>query len=118
MDLTNQANDQFGANRCRRKTRIRAHYFGRRFHDGDAYWLCDALCSPFQANVKCINLARGGRSCASFRAEGLWDNVMTLLRDPLGNPASPGKTYVLIRSGHNDQPGKPGRFNDLATELQ
>lgn len=73
----------------------------------------DALCSLFQTNVKCINLARGGRSSMSFRAEGLWDNVMTLLR----NPESAGKTYVLIQFGHNDQPGKLGRSTDLATEF-
>ena len=73
----------------------------------------DALCSLFQPNAECVNLARGGRSSMSFRAEGLWDNVMALLREP----TSPSKTYVLIQFGHNDQPGKPGRSTDLATEF-
>ena len=73
----------------------------------------DAFCALFQSNVKCINLARGGRSSLSFRAEGLWDNVMSLLR----NPAASTKTYVLIQFGHNDQPGKPGRSTDLATDF-
>ena len=27
------------------------------------------------------------------------------------------KTWVLIQFGHNDQPGKPGRSTDLATEF-
>ncbi|HSY30100.1 MAG TPA: hydrolase, partial [Burkholderiaceae bacterium] len=30
----------------------------------------DALCRRFQANVTCLNLAKGGRSSASYRAEG------------------------------------------------
>ena len=64
-------------------------------------------------NVNCFNLARGGRSSLSFRAEGLWDNVMALLREP----TSPSKTYLVMQFGHNDQPGKPGRTTDLATEF-
>ncbi|MEO6279298.1 hypothetical protein [Roseateles sp.] len=70
----------------------------------------NALCARFQ-QVACINLARGGRSSKSFRAEGLWDTVMALLAEK-GN-----KTLVLIQFGHNDQPGKPGRSTDLATEF-
>ncbi|MDO8177612.1 MAG: rhamnogalacturonan acetylesterase [Undibacterium sp.] len=73
----------------------------------------DALCQRFQANVSCINLARGGRSSGSFRAEGLWANVQNLLR--AGGHYS--ATYVLIQFGHNDQPGKPGRSTDLVTEF-
>ncbi len=73
----------------------------------------DALCQRFQANVSCINLARGGRSSGSFRAEGLWSNVQNLLR--AGGRYS--ATYVLIQFGHNDQPGKPGRSTDLVTEF-
>ena len=41
----------------------------------------DALCALFEPDVKCINLARGGRSSKSFRAEGLWENVQALLKD-------------------------------------
>lgn len=70
----------------------------------------NALCARFQ-QVACINLARGGRSSKSFRAEGLWDSVMALLAEK-GH-----KTLVLIQFGHNDQPGKPGRSTDLATEF-
>ena len=73
----------------------------------------DALCERFVAGTSCINLARGGRSSGSFRAEGRWDEVQALLRN--GAPYS--ATYVLIQFGHNDQPGKPGRSTDLVTEF-
>ena len=72
----------------------------------------NALCARFQ-QVACINLARGGRSSMSFRAEGLWQTVLALL----GEGTSRQKTLVLIQFGHNDQPGKPGRSTDLATEF-
>lgn len=72
----------------------------------------NALCARFQ-QVACINLARGGRSSMSFRAEGLWATVMALLNEG----TSRQKTLVLIQFGHNDQPGKPGRSTDLATEF-
>lgn len=60
----------------------------------------------------CVNLARGGRSSGSYRAEGSWDVA-------LGEMRTPGyrKVWVLIQFGHNDQPGKPGRSTDLATEF-
>jgi len=60
----------------------------------------------------CVNLARGGRSTYSYRAEGSWDLALAEMK-------TPGfvKTYVLIQFGHNDQPGKPGRSTDLATEF-
>jgi lysophospholipase L1-like esterase len=73
----------------------------------------DALCARFKPAVSCINLARGGRSSGSFRAEGRWDEVQALLRDG----ASFAQTYVLIQFGHNDQPGKPGRSTDLVTQF-
>lgn len=62
--------------------------------------------------IACVNLARGGRSSGSYRAEGSWDLA-------LAEMATPGyaRTYVLIQFGHNDQPGKPGRSTDLATEF-
>lgn len=74
----------------------------------------DALCARFNPDVDCINLARGGRSSASFRAEGLWNRVQELLTQSakVGTPV-----YVLIQFGHNDQPGKPGRSTDLVTEF-
>ena len=60
----------------------------------------------------CLNLGRGGRSSGSYRAEGSWDVA-------LGEMRTPGyrNVWVLIQFGHNDQPGKPGRSTDLATEF-
>jgi lysophospholipase L1-like esterase len=60
-----------------------------------------------------VNLARGGRSTGSFRAEGRWDEVERMLKDG----ASFRATYVLVQFGHNDQPGKPGRSTDLVTQF-
>jgi len=73
----------------------------------------DALCARLTPETACLNLARGGRSSGSFRAEGRWDEVTSLLRDGAGYR----RTYVLIQFGHNDQPGKPGRSTDYATEF-
>ncbi|PWF48591.1 rhamnogalacturonan acetylesterase [Massilia glaciei] len=73
----------------------------------------DALCARFRPEVACINLARGGRSSGSFRAEVRWKEVQALLSD--GTP--PGATYVLVQFGHNDQPGKPGRSTDLVHQF-
>ncbi len=60
----------------------------------------------------CVNLARGGRSSGNYRSEGSWDLALAEMK-------TPGfvKTFVLIQFGHNDQPGKPGRSTDLATEF-
>jgi lysophospholipase L1-like esterase len=60
----------------------------------------------------CLNLARGGRSSASYIAEGSWELAINEARTP-GYAA----TWLLIQFGHNDQPGKPGRSTDLATEF-
>jgi len=73
----------------------------------------DALCARFKPGVSCVNLARGGRSSGSFRAEGRWDEVQALLKDGAAFSAS----YVLVQFGHNDQPGKPGRSTDLVTQF-
>lgn len=73
----------------------------------------DALCARLTPETACLNLARGGRSSGSFRAEGRWDEVTGLLRQGAGYR----RTYVLIQFGHNDQPGKPGRSTDYATEF-
>jgi lysophospholipase L1-like esterase len=64
------------------------------------------------STAACLNLARGGRSTKSYRAEGSWGLA-------LGEMKSPGYvgTWVLIQFGHNDQPGKPGRSTDLVTEF-
>jgi lysophospholipase L1-like esterase len=73
----------------------------------------DALCARFKPATSCVNLARGGRSSGSFRAEGRWDEVQKLLKDSASYSAS----YVLVQFGHNDQPGKPGRSTDLVKEF-
>ncbi len=73
----------------------------------------DALCQRFVPQVACVNLARGGRSSASFRSEKRWDEVQTLLADKSAYSAS----YVLVQFGHNDQPGKPGRSTNFVTEF-
>ena len=73
----------------------------------------DALCQRLEPAVACLNLARGGRSSLSYRAEGSWGRVMARLE-----AGQPGVVrHVLIQFGHNDQPGKPGRSTDLATEF-
>jgi lysophospholipase L1-like esterase len=71
------------------------------------------FCTDVTPEVACVNLAKNGRSTSSYRAEGSWDEVMTQLRAKETYIA----TYVLIQFGHNDQPGKPGRSTDLATEF-
>ena len=73
----------------------------------------DAFCARVIRGDTCINLAKGGRSSGSFRAEGRWDEVQGLLKGSAAYRA----TYVLIQFGHNDQPGKPGRSTDLKTEF-
>lgn len=61
--------------------------------------------------VACINLARGGRGTFDYRAEGSWDLALAEMHTPGFQ-----HIYVLVQFGHNDQPGKPGRSTDLATE--
>jgi len=73
----------------------------------------DALCARLQPGLQCLNLAKNGRSSGSYRAEGSWQQVMTLLQ----SNADFSATYVMIEFGHNDQPGKPGRSTDLKTEF-
>lgn len=70
----------------------------------------NALCQRLD-KIACLNLARGGRSSKSYRAEGLWASVLTLTRE------GGQHDLVLLQFGHNDQPGKPGRSTDLATEF-
>ena len=60
----------------------------------------------------CVNLARGGRSSASYRAEGSWAIALAEMKTP-----GYADTWVLIQFGHNDQPGKPGRSTDLQTQF-
>ena len=63
--------------------------------------------------VTCVNMAKGGRSSGSYRAEGSWTNVLNELKPNANFKA----TYVLIQFGHNDQPGKPGRSTNLTNEF-
>lgn len=64
------------------------------------------------SNVACVNLGRGGRSSRTYREEGSW--ALALKEISSGGFE---KTYVLIQLGHNDQPGRPERSTDLATEF-
>ena len=73
----------------------------------------DALCARFAPALRCLNLAKNGRSTLSYRAEGSWQAVL----DQIAQSGNFTQTYVLIEFGHNDQPGKPGRSTDLATEF-
>lgn len=78
-------------------------------HNGWGPGFCDILVPQ----VTCVNMAKNGRSSSSYRAEGLWSSVLNELK----RNAEFHATYVLIQFGHNDQPGKPGRSTDLATEF-
>ena len=71
----------------------------------------NALCQLMVPRVLCMNAAKGGRSTASYRAEGSWAQVQAQLGE---TPSVP--TWVFIQFGHNDQPGKPGRSTDLQSE--
>lgn len=71
------------------------------------------FCTDVVPVVTCVNMAKNGRSTSSYRAEGSWGQVMEALKDNSRFRV----TYVLIQFGHNDQPGKPGRSTDLATEF-
>ena len=71
------------------------------------------FCADVTPQVACLNMAKNGRSTSSYRAEGLWAGVL----DELRRGGDFAATYVLIQFGHNDQPGKPGRSTDLATEF-
>ncbi len=71
------------------------------------------FCAVVAPEVDCLNMAKGGRSSGSYRAEGSWAQVMEALQ----HNGDFQKTYVLVQFGHNDQPGKPGRSTDLATEF-
>jgi lysophospholipase L1-like esterase len=78
-------------------------------HSGWGGSFCAHHVTSFAA---CVNLARGGRSTLSYRAEGSWKLALAEAR-------TPGfvDTWILIQFGHNDQPGKPGRSTDLEKEF-
>lgn len=69
----------------------------------------DTLCSRLRTEVTCLNLAKGGRSSKSYRAEGSWDKVLEVLAQTTPYTAN----YVLLQFGHNDQPGKAERSTTL-----
>ncbi len=69
------------------------------------------FCARVKPGTECLNMAKGGRSTLSYRAEGSWEEVRKILADRSRT------TYVLIQFGHNDQPGKAGRSTDLGTEF-
>ncbi len=71
------------------------------------------FCALVTESATCLDMAKGGRSSGSYRAEGSWAQVM----DQLKANSNFKDTYVLIQFGHNDQPGKPGRSTDLATQF-
>jgi lysophospholipase L1-like esterase len=78
-------------------------------HGGWGGSFCAEHVTSFAA---CVNLARGGRSSGSYIAEGSWEIALSEARTP-----GYANTWLLIQFGHNDQPGKPGRSTDLATEF-
>lgn len=78
-------------------------------HSGWGGSFCAQHVTSFAA---CVNLARGGRSTKSYRAEGSWELALAEMKTP-GFVV----TWVLIQLGHNDQPGKAERSTDLATEF-
>jgi lysophospholipase L1-like esterase len=71
------------------------------------------FCADVATQIDCVNMAKGGRSSGSYRAEGSWAKVM----DELKRNAEYQSTYVLLQFGHNDQPGKPGRSTDLVKQF-
>jgi len=49
------------------------------------------FCANLTAAVDCVNMAKGGASTRSFRAQGLWERSLQTRPD-----------YMLIQFGHND----------------
>jgi lysophospholipase L1-like esterase len=49
------------------------------------------FCANLMAKVDCVNMAKGGASTRSFRAQGLWQRSLQTRPD-----------YMLIQFGHND----------------
>jgi lysophospholipase L1-like esterase len=53
------------------------------------------FCANFTAQVDCMNMARGGASTKTFRADGIWDRALATKPD-----------YMVIQFGHNDEVSK------------
>jgi len=49
------------------------------------------FCANLTAQIDCVNMAKGGASTRSFRAQGLWERSLETKPD-----------YMLIQFGHND----------------
>ena len=49
------------------------------------------FCANLSPQVDCVNMARGGASTRSFRAQGIWDRALQTKPD-----------YMLIQFGHNN----------------
>ena len=54
------------------------------------------FCANLTAAVDCVNMAKGGASTKTFRADGLWQHALETKPD-----------YMLIQFGHNDEESKP-----------
>ncbi|MGA8108703.1 MAG: rhamnogalacturonan acetylesterase [Acidobacteriaceae bacterium] len=50
------------------------------------------FCANLSSAVDCINMAKGGASTKTYRAEGLWEKALATRPD-----------YMLIQFGHNDE---------------
>src|ERR1700721_2708406 len=49
------------------------------------------FCANLTSAVDCVNMAKGGASTKTFRAQGLWDRALATKPD-----------YMVIQFGHND----------------
>jgi lysophospholipase L1-like esterase len=49
------------------------------------------FCANLSAKVDCLNMAKGGASTKTYRAQGLWDRALATKPD-----------YMVIQFGHND----------------
>jgi lysophospholipase L1-like esterase len=56
-----------------------------------------AFACLLKTDAACVNLSRGGKSSAAYRAGGCWNQCLLLQPD-----------YVLIQFGHNDELGHAG----------
>ncbi|GGA53288.1 hypothetical protein GCM10011507_00440 [Edaphobacter acidisoli] len=54
------------------------------------------FCANLTAAVDCVNMAKGGASTKTYRADGLWQRALETKPD-----------YMLIQFGHNDEPSNP-----------
>jgi lysophospholipase L1-like esterase len=53
------------------------------------------FCANLTAQVDCLNMAKGGASTGTFRADGIWDKALLTKPD-----------YMVIQFGHNDEVDK------------